>query len=107
MTIFSVARALRRRGFLFQNKVTHHQDVHLRARETIQRFFRAADDGLVVVERSIQDDGNAGEIAERANQFPVERIRGAAHGLQARGAVHVRGRGNQARFSGRTCTRRS
>ena len=40
--------------------------------KTIERFFGAADDRLVVVERSVQDDRHAGEIAEGANQFPVE-----------------------------------
>ncbi len=80
--------------FFSQEKISQDQDVHLRAAKTINRFFRAADDRLVVVERSIQDDGHAGQIAERAQQFPIKRIGGAAHGLQARGAVHVRRRGN-------------
>ena len=75
-------------------EIAHRQHVHLRAPETIQRLFRAADDRLVVVEGCIQHDGHARQIANRAQKFPIERIRVAAHGLQARGAVHVRGRGN-------------
>ena len=41
---------VRRRGFLLENGIAHHEHVHLRAAETIERFFGAADDWLVVVE---------------------------------------------------------
>ena len=85
-------------GFFLQNKIAHHQDVHLRALKTIESFFGAADDGLVVVERSIQHDRNTGEITEGANKFPVQRVRRAADGLQARGSVHMRGRGDHGAF---------
>jgi len=37
-------------GFFLQNEIAHHQNVHLRALKTIERFFGAADDWLVVVE---------------------------------------------------------
>ena len=80
--------------FFSQNEISQHQHVHLRAPETIQSLFGAADDRLVVIERSIQHDRHAGEIADRAQKLPIERIGRAADGLQPRGAVHMRGRGN-------------
>ena len=85
-------------GFFLQYEVAHHQYVHLRALKTIESFLGSADDGLIVVERSVQNDRHAGEVSEGANQFPVERVRGAADGLQARGAVHVGWSGNHGAF---------
>ena len=75
-----------------QNEISHHQDIHSRAQETIDRFFRAADDRLVVVERGVHNDGHAGEVAKRADQFPVERVCSAADRLEPRRPVDVSGR---------------
>jgi len=78
---FGAAFVRRARRISSQNQVAHHERVHSSAQETIERFFGLTDDRLVVVERGVHDDGHAGEIAESANEFPVERIGAAAYGL--------------------------
>src|SRR5271156_6824149 len=54
------------RLLLSENEISHHQHVHLGPAETIERFFGPADDGLIVVEGCIQDNRDAGQIAEGA-----------------------------------------
>ena len=78
-------------------EVAEHQGVHARPQKTVDGFFGAADDGLVVIERSIHHGGHAGQIAEFPNEPPIARIRLAIDGLQARRAVHVSGRGKRRR----------
>jgi hypothetical protein len=65
------------------------KDVHARALEAVNRFFRCADDGLVLVEAGIEDDRNAGFAAEGIDQVVVHRVLFASHGLQAPGVIHV------------------
>jgi len=81
-----------------QNEISHHQDIHSRAQETIERFFGAADDWLVVVERGVHDDGHSREVAKSADQFPVERVCSAADRLEARRPVDVSGRWDSGAF---------
>src|SRR5260370_10383531 len=57
-------------GFCNQ-EAAEDQDVHLGAEKAIERFFRPADDGLVVVEIGVQDDGHAGEIGKLASDTPL------------------------------------
>jgi len=46
------------KGFMACDEhIAENERVHLRAEKAVQRFFGAADDGLVVVEGCVQDDG--------------------------------------------------
>src|SRR5580704_7214187 len=75
-------------------EIAENQRVHLRALETIESFFRAAYDGLIVVEGSVEHDRHSGLSFKFADERVVTRIRLAGDGLQAAGAVDVRWRGN-------------
>ena len=76
------------------------EHIHLRPEKTVNRFLGTADDGFVVVERSIQHHGHAGEIAEFPDQPPVARVGLLRDRLEAARAIHVRGRGNGFSFLG-------
>src|SRR5262249_19685772 len=69
--------------------------VHVRALETVNRLLRLTNNRLIVIERRVQDDGNAGQISKFANQPPIAGVGGTADGLQPAGAVNVRGRGDR------------
>src|SRR5438105_2697964 len=59
---------------LFANQpVTDDQSIHFRAHKTFDCFGRRADDGLVVVERRIEDNGHAGQTLEFFDELPVQR----------------------------------
>ena len=58
-----------------QNKIPDRQHIHLRPPETIEGLFGPANDRLVIVKRSVQHHGHAGQIADRAQKLPIERIR--------------------------------
>src|SRR6266852_5178283 len=83
-------------------EITENQRIHLRAQETIEGFFRPADNWFVVVERSIQHHRHSREIAKRRNQRVVPRIRFARDGLQPSGSSTCVGAGILPRFSART-----
>src|SRR6185437_11023807 len=78
--------------FLLQQEIPQNQNVHFGAIKTGQGFFGPADDRFVVVKRRVQQNRNAGEVAEGTDQPPVERMSFAANGLQPRGAVNMRWR---------------
>ncbi len=75
-------------------KIAQDQGIHLRALEAIDRFFRAADDGFVVVEGRIEHHGHASEVTESGNQRVIAGIGLACNGLQPAGAVDMRRRRN-------------
>src|SRR5260370_24383032 len=54
-------------------KIAEDQRIHLRTQEAIDRFFRPANDRLVVVEGSVEHDGHAREIAESGNERVIAR----------------------------------
>src|SRR5712692_9398254 len=70
-------------------ETTENQRIHLRAQETIEGFFRPADNWFVVVERSIQHHRHSREIAKRRNQRVVPRIRLARDRLQAARPINM------------------
>jgi hypothetical protein len=63
------------RSLSFHDRVAEDEHVHARAEEAVHGFFGAADDGLIVIEGCVEDDGDAGELAEFVDQLPVARIR--------------------------------
>ena len=56
------------------HKISEHQQVHARAQEAVQCFLRPADNRLVLIERSVQQDGHAGDLSKRIDQTVVQRI---------------------------------
>src|SRR4029453_19506320 len=66
------------------------QDVHPRPQKAVERLRRLVDDGLVFVERGIEQHRYTRVPMERANELPVNGIRVAADGLQTSGAIDVR-----------------
>src|SRR6202171_6699786 len=81
-------------------EVAEDEGVHLSAAEAVKSFFGAADGGFVVVEGSVEDDGNAGEIFEGFDKLPVTRIGFVSDGLQAASTVNVGGCGDVFTFFG-------
>jgi hypothetical protein len=75
-------------------KIAQHKRIHLRPQKTVERFFRPAHDGFVVVEGSVEHDRHTRRVGEGANQLPVAGIGFACDGLQAGGPVDVGRRGN-------------
>src|ERR1700736_3224695 len=64
-------------------EIAQDQGVHLGAQKTVDGFFRAADDGLVVVEGGVEHHRKAGEPFERFDELPVTGIGFARDGLPA------------------------
>jgi hypothetical protein len=89
-----------RRLLAGDEEVAEDQRIHLGAQETVDGFFRAADDGFVVVEGGVEHHRDAGEIFKPFDQLPVTRIGFARDSLQAAGTVHMSGRGNFVAFFG-------
>ena len=54
-------------SFSLDEKAAEHEHIHSGAQEAIERFFGAADDGFVFVERSVEDEGDAGLEMEAGN----------------------------------------
>src|SRR5215471_3485954 len=57
------------------------ENVHLRAEEAVERFPGTKHDGLVFVERRIEEDRHAADALEGLDEIPVAGIRPAAHRL--------------------------
>src|SRR5262249_21935723 len=68
---------------LLQRHRPHDERVHLRPEEAVKRFGGSMHDWLALVEGRVEKDGHARLLLEGFQQLPVERIRGAAHGLQS------------------------
>src|SRR6188508_168546 len=69
-------------GRLLQYCVPEHQHVHSCASITIVRLLRRADDRLILVERSVDDDGDPGLPPELLDERVVLGVLVRAHGLQ-------------------------
>ena len=63
---------------LWQEERADRQHIHIGAQEAVEGLRGRVDDGLVLVERGIDQDGHAGELAEAVDQLPVERVDVAA-----------------------------
>ena len=66
--IIAVSRSAAAAGSTCQNRlafraIAKNEDIHLRPDETVNRFLGAADDGFVVIERSIRAQAS-GEISK-------------------------------------------
>src|SRR5205823_3075836 len=68
--------------FSFQEKIAQHEQIHFRAQETIERFLGVANDRLVFVERSVEHERDAGEIAKVFDQPVITRVGFFVDGLQ-------------------------
>ncbi len=75
--------------------MVHHKDVHTSSQETIEGLLRAAHDGLILVERGVEHDGNAGQVAEGLDEFVVTWVGFPVDRLQSAGAVDMGYRRNQ------------
>ena len=75
-------------------RVAQHKHIHPRSEETIERFLRLAHNGLILVERRVQDHRHPRQSPERLDQAIIARVRLAMHGLDARRVVHMRHRRN-------------
>ena len=75
-------------------EVAEDQRIHLRALKTVQSFFGAADNRLVVVEGSVQYDRHARKLFERFDQVPVTRVGLTRYCLQSTRSVNMRRRRN-------------
>src|SRR5690348_18119346 len=78
---------------LREQVIPYHQNVHMSAQKTFDGLGRRAYDRFIVIERGIEDGGNASERGELADQSPIPRISPLLDGLHAAGAIHVRGGG--------------
>ena len=58
--------------------VPQYQDIHLGSQKAIERLFRLADDGLILIERSVQHHWYPSAFIKGRNQLPIERIGVAA-----------------------------
>src|SRR5262249_35543984 len=67
----------------------HDKDIHVRAQEAIEGLPGSQYDGLVFVERRIQQDRHAADPFERFDEMPVPGIRTPADRLEAPGAVDM------------------
>ena len=79
MTVLSLPKDIR----------AHNQKVHFSTEEAIQSLRRSPDDGLVFIERGIDQDGDAGDIPKAPDEFPVERIDFFVDGLQTARAISM------------------
>src|SRR5215471_5739312 len=78
-----------------QETIPDGQDLDLRPHETAEGILRGAHDGLSAhVEARVHEDGAAGARLEGREQRVELWIGLPVHGLQARGVVHVRHRGD-------------
>src|ERR1700675_126395 len=68
-------------GLFADEEIAEDERIHLRAKEAVEGFFRAADDGLVVVEGGIEDHGDAGKVAKRGDQRVIAGIGCACYRL--------------------------
>src|SRR5439155_27162990 len=75
---------------LLQHVMPHHQNVHLRPEEAVERLLREVHDRLVFVERGVQEHRRAGLLLEGLEELPIERIGPAAHRLEPPAAIYVR-----------------
>src|SRR5215471_1753999 len=87
--IFIRIPAPSRSGEPCNEEVAQDQSIHLRTLQPVNGLFGAADNGFVVVERGVQDNGYIGNVAERRNQRVVARICFARDRLQAAGAIDM------------------
>src|SRR5205085_7428777 len=87
-------RALSRRSLLDEEIPDGHR-VEARAVEATDGLVRRADDRLAAhVERGVQDDGYAGELAEVLDHGVEPRVRALRHGLRSHGSIDVHDRWN-------------
>src|SRR5581483_4144028 len=70
-------------------RVAEHEHVHPRPEKAVESLLGAAYDRLVLVERCIEDHGDAGEVAKRLDESVVARVGRAVDGLQASRSVDV------------------
>src|SRR5512136_2796033 len=77
-----------------ENEFSDGEDVHLGPQKTVQRLLRAAYDRLVLVEGSIEHDGDVGDCAKLLDQAVIFSIGISGHRLQSPGAVDVGDGGN-------------
>jgi hypothetical protein len=62
------------RGSFLEKKISHHKNVHPSSAKAIERFFGAADDWLIIIERCVQNGGHARKLAHGVKKLPVEEI---------------------------------
>src|ERR1700733_1603921 len=78
--------------FLVQYESTDRQHVHPRSVEAVDCLGRRLDDGLILIERSVQQNRHTRHFLELVNQLPIPRIYFALHSLEPPGPVPVRDR---------------
>lgn len=83
----AVRSTFRRR--LLTDKRPHYECVHFRPLKTVDRFGGLTDNGLVLIEACIENDGNARESLKLFNQIVVQRVFLMREGLQSARVVHV------------------
>src|SRR5439155_12703138 len=71
------------------------QTVHVGTQEAVERLRGCIHDRLVFVERGIDQNRDATQLAESLQQLPIEWAHVSFDGLQAARAVLMRHRGNQ------------
>jgi len=62
-------------------KTSQDKNVHPRAEKAIERFFGAANDRFVFVERCVQDEGDGSQRSEGGDQLVIKRVGFAMHRL--------------------------
>src|ERR1700733_355478 len=78
--------------FLVQYESTDRQHVHPRSQDAVDCLGRRLDDGLILIERCVQQHRHACYFLELVNQLPISRIHFALHSLEPPGPVAVRHR---------------
>jgi len=67
---------------LFNQLITDYQNVHFGSQEAVDGLLRLQDDWLIVIERSIKEDRDTGDLFEFFYQRPIHGVRSAADRLQ-------------------------
>src|SRR5947209_13637106 len=66
--IFHLLNGFARSTFSLDEKVSQDEQIHLGSKKAVERFFRIADDRFVFVERSVEHEWDAGQVAEMFDQ---------------------------------------
>ena len=61
--------------------VPHYEDIHFCSEEAVERFLRLANNRLVLVERGVEQQGDAAEFSKGVDEEMIARIGLFADGL--------------------------
>ena len=74
---------------LLHHIIAQYQNIHARAQEAVEGLSRPVHDGLILVERGIEEYWDARQLRKRFEELPVVEVCLALYGLEPARAINV------------------